>query len=473
MNRDISTKIIATLGPASSTKSVINKLLRAGVDIFRLNLSHGDFDSHRLLIKNIREVSKSLDLRIGIMLDLPGPKIRIGRLDSEPVVLKKGEIITLKSGPGKKEDACIPVKYPAIQNTVKRGSTIFINDGAVKLTVKRILKERVECRVEVGGEIGSNKGINIPGGSFAAGAITPYDRKCVKFGVNHNVDFIAMSFVRKAEDLKRLKRFLKRSRGNQFIIAKIEKPEAIDNFDNILMETDGIMLARGDLGIEIPIEKVPRVQKEVLTRCNSVGVPVITATQVLDSMVKNPRPTRAEAADAANAILDKTDALMLSQETAIGKYPVEAVKTLRKIIGETEEILDTGLIDIKESGKSVRVADCVARSVVETARDLNIKIIVTPTRSGHTARLISRYRPRAKILAISENKKTERDLILSWGVDCIPMNQRLELSNLIRKVRRLLLEKKYAKRGDKFIITSGSPVSHAGDTNVMVVETIQ
>jgi pyruvate kinase len=473
MNRDISTKIIATLGPASSTKSVINKLLRAGVDIFRLNLSHGDFDSHRLLIENIREVARSLDSRTGIMLDLPGPKIRIGRLDSEPVVLKKGEIVTLKSGPGKKEDTCIPVNYPAIQNTVKRGSTIFINDGAVKLTVKKILRERVECRVEVGGEIGSNKGINIPGGSFAAGAITPYDRKCVKFGVNHNVDFIAMSFVRKAEDLKRLKRFLKRSGGNQFIIAKIEKPEAIDNFDSILMEADGIMLARGDLGIEIPIEKVPRVQKEILTRCNSAGVPVITATQVLDSMVKNPRPTRAEAADAANAILDKTDALMLSQETAIGKYPVEAVKTLRNIICETEEILDTGPIDIKESGKSIRVADCVARSVVETARDLNIKIIVTPTRSGHTARLISRYRPRAKILAISENNKTERDLILSWGVDCIPMNQRLELSKLIRKVRKLLLEKKYAKRGDKFIITSGSPVSHAGDTNVMVVETIQ
>jgi pyruvate kinase len=472
MNRDISTKIIATLGPASSSKTVINKLIRAGVDIFRLNLSHGDFDSHRLLIKNIREVSKGLHSRTGIMLDLPGPKIRVGRLDSEPVVLKKGEVVTFKSGPGKKGETFIPVNYPAIQNTVKRGSTIFINDGAVKLIVRRILRDIVECRVEVGGEIGSNKGINIPGGSFAVSAVTPYDRKCVKFGVKHNVDFLAMSFVRKAADLKALKKFLKRSKGNQFIIAKIEKPEAIDDFDNILKEADGIMLARGDLGIEIPIEKVPRVQKEILARCNSANMPVITATQVLDSMVKNSRPTRAEAADAANAILDKTDALMLSQETAIGKYPVEAVKILRNIIGETEQILETGLLDNKESGISVRVADCVARSVVETARDLNIKIIVTPTRSGHTARLIARYRPRAKILAISENKKTERDLLLSWGVDCIPLNQRLELSTLIRKVRKLLIERKYAKRGDKFIITSGSPVSHAGDTNVMVVEKI-
>lgn len=472
MNHNISTKIIATLGPASSSKAVISKLIRAGVDVFRLNMSHGDFDSHGLLIKNIREVSKALDSRTGIMLDLPGPKIRIGLLDTGPVVLRRGDIITLKSGPRKKGSAFIPVNYDSIQKTVKRGSTIFINDGAVKLVVRRILKDIIECRVEVGGEIGSNKGINIPGGTFTADAITPHDRKCVKFGVKHNVDFIAMSFVRKAGDLKALKRSLKASGGNQFIIAKIEKPEAIDDFDNILSEADGIMLARGDLGIEIPIEKVPRVQKDLLARCNSAGVPVITATQVLDSMVKNPRPTRAEAADAANAILDKTDALMLSQETAIGKYPVEAVKTLRNIIRETEEILETGLLENKQYDRSLRVADCVARSVVETARDLNIKIMVTPTRSGHTARLISRYRPRAKILAVSENKKTGRDLILSWGVECITMNRALDLSNLIRNMRELLIRKKYARRGDKFIITSGSPVSVAGDTNVMVVEKI-
>jgi pyruvate kinase len=281
-----------------------------------------------------------------------------------------------------------------------------------------------------------------------------------------------MSFVRRAEDVKKLRRYLKSSGGDRFIVAKIEKPEAIGNFENILKEADGIMLARGDLGIEIPIEKVPRVQKELLARCNSAGVPVITATQVLDSMVKNPRPTRAEAADAANAILDKTDALMLSQETAIGKYPVEAVKTLRNIIGETEEILDIGTIDINKTGKSVRVADCVARSVVQTARDLNIKIIVTPTRSGHTARLISRYRPRARILAISENKKTGKELILSWGVGCVIMDRRLELSALIRNVRKILVKERYAKKGDKFIITSGSPVSIAGETNVMVVEKI-
>lgn len=472
MIRDISTKIIATLGPASSSKTVIKNLIRAGVDIFRLNLSHGDFDSHRLLIKNIRVGSKALNSRIGIMLDLPGPKIRLGRLENETVVLKKGEIVSLRSGKVKKGSSVIPVNYPAIQRTVKRGSTVYINDGAVKLTVKRILNETIECRVEVGGEIGSHKGINIPGGSFKAKAITPYDRKCVEFGLKQNVDFMAMSFVRKAADLRTLKRILKNKNGSQFIIAKIEKPEAIDDFDNILSEADGIMLARGDLGIEIPIEKVPRVQKELLARCNSAGVPVITATQVLESMVKNPRPTRAEAADAANAILDRTDALMLSQETAIGRYPVEAVKVLRKIIFETENILETDPRGEERSGGSLRVADCVARSVVETARDMNIKIIVAPTRSGHTARLISRYRPRAKILAISENMKTGMDLMLSWGVESMLLNRRLELSALIGKVRNILLEKKYAKRGDKFIITSGSPASGAGDTNVMVVEKI-
>lgn len=472
MNKTISTKIIATLGPASSSKAVIKKLVRAGVDIFRLNLSHGDFDSHGLLIRNIRQVSGNLGSHTGIMIDLPGPKIRIGKLDRESVVLKKGEMVVLKSGPAIKGSSLIPVNYPAIQKTVRRGSAIFINDGAVKLAVKRILENTVECRVEVGGEISSHKGINIPGGLFKTDAITAYDRKCVQFAAKHHVDFLAMSFVRKAADLKALRRYLKRYRGDQFIIAKIEKPEAIDDFDDILKAADGIMLARGDLGIEIPIEKVPGVQKDLLARCNSAGVPVITATQVLDSMVKNPRPTRAEAADAANAILDRTDALMLSQETAIGKYPVEAVRTLRNIIAEAEKILPIGGFEPVVFGDSPQVADCVARSVVETARDLNIRIIVTPTRSGHTARLISRFRPRAKILAISEYEKTGRDLILSWGVDSILMKQRAELSALIRKVRKLLIEKRYARRNDKFIITSGSPVSDAGDTNVMVVEKI-
>jgi len=473
MKKSIATKIIATLGPATSSKTMIKRLIRAGVNIFRLNLSHGDFDSHRLLIENIRAASRSLGSHTGILLDLPGPKIRIGKLEKEPVLLSKGEIVTLKSGSGKKGNFIIPVNYPAIQKTVKRGSTIFINDGAVKLAVKGILGETIECRVEVGGEIGSQKGINIPGGSFAANAITPYDRKCVKFGIKHKVDFMAMSFVRKAADLKALKRLINRYGGEQFVIAKIEKPEAIDDFDNILEATDGVMLARGDLGIEIPIEKVPRVQKDLLARCNLAGVPVITATQVLESMVNNPRPTRAEAADAANAILDKTDALMLSQESAIGRYPVETVNILRSIIAETETILPSGGFEDIENMETFQTADCVARSVVETARDLKIGIIVAPTRSGHTARLISRFRPRARILAISENEKTGKDLILSWGVESVVMKRRPDLSDLIRKVRKLLIEKKYAARKDKFIITSGSPVSAAGDTNVMVVENIQ
>jgi len=470
MKKYIATKIIATLGPASSSKMMIKKLAETGVDIFRLNLSHGDFASHRLLIRHIVEVSNRLGIRSGIMIDLPGPKIRVGKLVRDSIVLKRGEAVCLKSASAARNDNVIPVDFRNIHKIVEKGASIFINDGAVKLSVKTVSDKTVQCKVEVGGEIGSRKGINIPGGAFPDRAITAYDKECVKFGIKHKIDFFAMSFVRKAADLKTLRRLVKKENGSQFLIAKIEKPEAIEDFDDILTETDGIMLARGDLGIEIPVEKVPIVQKQLLAKCNSAGVPVITATQVLDSMVKNPRPTRAEAADAANAILDKTDVLMLSQETAIGKYPVEAVRTLRNIIFEAEEILE--MSGLNESHKSLKIADCVARSVVETARDLSIKNIVTPTRSGHTARLIARYRPRARILAISNSEKTGNDLILSWGVDSILMDHRLDLSLLIEKVRNILIENKFAKRGNKFIITSGSPVSRVGKTNVMVVETV-
>ncbi len=470
MKKNIATKIIATLGPASSSKSTIKKLIENGVNIFRLNLSHGDFASHDLLIKNIRGVSKALKIRTGIMIDLPGPKIRVGKLAGDPFLLKRGDIVYLKSASAAGDTAVIPVDFRGIHKIVKKGASIFINDGAVKLIVKKISNHIVECRVDVGGEIGSRKGINIPGGEFSASTITNHDRECVRFGIERHVDFFAMSFVRKAGDLKALRRLVKKEKGSQFLISKIEKPEAIDDFDNILAETDGVMLARGDLGIEIPIEKVPIVQKQLLAKCNFAGVPVITATQVLDSMVKNPRPTRAEAADAANAVLDKTDALMLSQETAIGKYPVETVRTLRNIIIEAEKILETRVLN--ESYQNPTIADCVARSVVETARDLNIKTIVTPTRSGHTARLISKYRPGAKILALSNNEKTCNDLILSWGIDSILMDHRLDLTVLINRVRKMLVKEKYARSGEKFIITSGSPISKAGETNIMVVETI-
>lgn len=470
MKKHSATKIIATLGPSSSSLKVIFRLLKAGTSVFRLNLSHGDFSSHENLIKNIRKSSKENGIPTGIMIDLPGPKVRLGDIANGPVQMKRGQIVKVKSGTSSKDPSIIPINYPDIHKIAGSGKDIFINDGIVRLSVKKIESKIIECRVEAGGEIDSRKGVNIPGGSFSDKSITAYDKECVRFGIKHKVDFFAMSFVRKSGDLKALRRLIKSENGIQYLIAKIEKPEAIDDFDNILDATDGIMLARGDLGIEIPIEKVPVVQKDLLGRCNDAGIPVITATQVLDSMVKNPRPTRAEAADAANAILDKTDALMLSQETAIGKYPVEAVRTLRNIASEAESILKVGIPEL--GGESVQIADCVARSVVETARDLDIRIILTPTRSGRTARLIARYRPGAMILAISEIRKTAKDLLLTWGVETILMNRDMDLSSLINKTREVLLNGNYAKRGERFIITSGSPVSEAGETNLMVVETV-
>ncbi len=466
------TKIIATLGPASSTETIVKKLINAGVNIFRLNLSHGDLPSHASLIKLIRKTSRELKANIGIMSDLPGPKIRLGIIDNGPCKLKRGDIVYFRYGKKFEGNDELPINFHNIHKAVKKGGHIFINDGIVKLTVLKISGSSIKCRVDIGGDIDTGKGVNIPESAYSFPSLTVFDRKCVKFCIKNKVDFIAMSFVRSRSDIKKLKRLIKSERGDQFVIAKIEKPEALDDFDNILSETDGVMLARGDLGIEIPIQRIPSVQKQILSCCNLAGKPVITATQVLDSMVHNPQPTRAEATDAANAVLDGTDALMLSQETAIGKFPIETVKILRKIIIEAEKMNKPYDYLQRSINETPDIADCVARSVVITARDLKIKIIAAPTRSGQTARLISKYRPQARIIALSENFRTRMDLLMTRGVESISLNRQLKLGSMIDQIRETILKNNAAKKGDRIIITSGSPMSRAGETNVMVVETL-
>jgi pyruvate kinase len=472
MRANCATKIIATLGPTTSSEKSIRGLIKAGVDIFRLNFSHGDLPSHAILLKRIKRASSKLRAPVGTMMDLPGPKIRIGEIHSDRIELKRGDRVILKSGGRSSNDGEIPVNYRNLHRDLRKGNAIFINDGAVKLTVQKITGARITTTVDVGGIITSHKGINIPGVGLSTPSLTGYDRQCVKFGIKEKFDFLAMSFVRKADDVKSLRRLVKSLGGDQFIIAKIEKREAIDSIDGILEQADGVMVARGDLGVEIPIEEVPGVQKLLIDECVYAGVPVITATQVLDSMVHNPRPTRAEAADAANAVLDGTDALMLSQETAIGDYPVEAVRILKAIAFESEKKLQIRSFIGGKKGSISDIADCVARSVCETVEILSVNIIAAPTRTGHTARLISRYRPSAKIIALSENHSTRNHLLLSWGVQSMEINQRLPFDRLILEIKKKLTERKIARPGEKIVITAGSPGSEAGKTNLMLVETI-
>lgn len=466
------TKIIATIGPATSNAKAISGLLKEGVSIFRLNFSHGSFEIHGTIIELIRQISRRLEIPVGIMQDLPGPKIRVGEIPGNGIELRIGQEITLDCGKKSESPQNIPVQYNLFCRDVRMGNTIYMNDGAIRLKALKVQGTKVRCLVEAGGLITSHKGINLPGTKISTSSLTPYDRKCVKFGIERKVDFMAMSFVRSGDDVTRLRKLINSLGGNQFIIAKIEKQEAIERIDEILKATDGIMVARGDLGIEIPIAKVPVLQKELIGRCNHVGVPVITATQVLESMINSPRPTRAEATDAANAVLDGSDALMLSGETAVGLYPLEAVKTLSGILLETEKSRKPVFHRRGEGQRRPEVAACLARAVCESAHDLEIQVIATPTRSGHTARLISRFRPKAKIVAFSEHESTLAHLLLSWGVETLPVNQNLTMDKLVLEIKRLLLKNSLAQKGQRIIVTAGSPGSRAGETNLMMVESI-
>ena len=461
------TKIIATLGPATSNHKMIADLIRAGVNIFRLNFSHGDFQTHKEEINSIHRASLKVGIQVGIMQDLPGPKIRIGEIPN--MSLKRGERIVLNNS-ADSSSGDIPVHYAGLHRDVKSGTTIYLNDGAIRLKTIKVIGARVHCQVEIGGPLSSHKGLNLPGTKISTPSLTAFDKKCVKFGIENNVDFIAMSFVRSASDIDTLRNLIKFHGGSQFIIAKIEKKEAINDFKNILAKTDGIMVARGDLGIEVPIEEIPGIQKTLIRKCNQSGIPVITATQVLESMITSPRPTRAEATDAANAVLDGTDALMLSGETAVGSFPIDAVHTLKSISAETEKHLRPRFPSRADEKGNIEIAACLARSVSESALELGVKVIATPTRSGHTARLISRFKPNTRIVAFSENQFTRAQLLLSWGVQPLEIDQSLPFDRLVVKIKQSLQTHKIAKRGDTIIITAGSPGSSAGQTNLMVIE---
>ena len=470
----IKTKIVCTIGPASNSYEKIEKLIQAGMDVARLNFSHGSHEEHHQVIENIRWASLKTNKSMAILQDLGGPKIRIGKIKKESIFLKENSsfILTNREVPGNEQE--VSVTFPSLPQKVKKGDCIFLADGTLELKVKELTPTDIICRIVRGGKLTSHKGINIPNISMDISSLTEKDYQDIFFGIKNRVDFIGLSFIRNAEDILRARKILKENGAEDIsLIAKIEKREAVDNLKEIIEVSDGIMIARGDLGVEIPLENVPLVQKDIIKRCNFVGKPVITATQMLMSMVSGPRPTRAEVTDVANAILDGTDAVMLSEETAVGNYPLEAVETMNRIALRTEKAIDYKKI-LSERSLSVKPTnpDAISHATCQVAMDLNAKAIVTFTLSGSTARMVSRYRPPVPIIAASTRDSTVRKLALSWGVYPFKSDELENTDDMIEKSKKIALKTGLANLGDKIVITAGIPFKIPGTTNLLKVETL-
>ena len=464
------TKIVCTLGPASESKDVFKQLVTHGLNVARLNFSHGTHEEHQARIDIIKEVRREMKIPVAILLDTKGPEIRTGKFDEPEVYLEENQtfIVTTRDIMGNK-DIC-SISYQGLPKDVRPGNTILIDDGLVAMEVVDI-KDGTDiiCRVLNGGIIKNHKGVNVPNVKINLPAITPKDRDDIEFGIRNGIDFIAASFVRKAADVLAIREILEdHNAGFIQIISKIENQEGMDNLDEIIQASDGIMVARGDLGVEIPTEEIPLAQKSMIKKCNKVGKPVITATQMLDSMIRNPRPTRAEVTDVANAIFDGTDAIMLSGETAAGKYPVEAVKTMSLIASRTESAIDyRSLLQSKDLDKETSITDAISNATCNIAMDLGASAIVTATSSGHTARMVSKFKPSQVIVAATTDKRVTRQLSLSWGVYSVLTTYLDSTDDIIDSSIKKALECELIHHGDLVVITAGVPVGVAGTTNLI------
>jgi pyruvate kinase len=464
-----STKIVCTIGPATSTAERISQLMLAGMEVARLNFSHGDHDTHRKSFRIIRQMSEELGKEIGILQDLGGPKIRVGKLPVQERQLQAGEKVVL-SPTSTSEPSVIPVNYPYLVEDVEIGSRILMADGLIELQVEEKQEDRLFCRVVVAGVVQSHKGINLPSSNLRVPAFTDKDREDLEIGLEEGADFVALSFVRHEKDLEPVQAILNRRPSRPMLIAKIETPQAIQRLEQILASVDGVMLARGDLGVEMPLEDVPMIQKKIIRIVRQSGKPVITATQMLRSMVSSPRPTRAEATDVANAILDGTDALMLSEETAMGAYPVEAVKILDRIARSTEPYLrERNFLNEPMSEPVPMSASGISRSACWMADNLHAASIVAGTFSGSTARLVARFRPACPIVGLTPHLQTQRQLTLSWGV--IPASARpfSDTEQMFDLARSWALGHGLARQGDRLVVTAGVPVGTPGNTNLLKV----
>jgi pyruvate kinase len=467
------TKIVATLGPASESEEMLTALMEAGADVFRLNFSHGDHPSKAALIHRIRDISRKRRKAVAILGDLQGPKIRTGLMKGGSMELVAGKEVTITTRDITGEGDLIPTTYEELPRDVKRGDRILLDDGLLELEVVSSEGTDVRCRVKVGGFLKNRKGINLPGVDVSIPALTEKDRQDLRFCLEHDLDYVALSFVRHAQDVIALREILFEEKASIRIIAKIEMPQAVDDFDDILEASDGIMVARGDLGVEMSPEKVPLIQKKIIRKCNEAGKPVITATQMLESMIDHPRPTRAETSDVANAILDGTDAVMLSAETASGSYPVEAVSLMVRVAGdvEREPILQEKLLHrIPELRGGYRsLPEAIGQAAVRVADNVGAAAILAFTQTGSTAALVAKYRPPIPIYAVTPSQSVRRRMVLYAGVHSIRVDICGDTESQIRSVEEAVIEAGVLQRGDIVIITMGSPVSAPGTTNLLKV----
>jgi len=468
------TKIICTMGPAVDQDEVLRRLIEKGMNVARLNFSHGSHEEHRVRVDRIKRLRQELNVPIALLLDTKGPEIRTGQFEKGTVQLKEGNRVVLTTDDVVGNEELIPVSYQDMAKDVVIGSHVLIDDGLVELQVSRVEDGKIHCVVLNSGPVSNHKSINLPGAKLNLPALTERDMADIQFAIENDFDYIAASFVRKAADVIEIRRFLERHNGDSIhIIAKIENREGISNFDKILKVADGIMVARGDLGVEIPIQEVPNVQKTLIEKCYKVGKPCITATQMLDSMIRNPRPTRAEVSDVANAIHDGTSAIMLSGETAMGKYPVEALAMMVSIAEETERAIDYWKIFSTSRYEMVpSISNAISHAACTTAMDLRAAAIVSVTHSGRTARLISRFRPDCPIIAPTVSERSRNQLALSWGVVPFLVEQLGNTDLMFEMGIQKAIESGAATNGDVVVITAGTPVGMSGTTNTLKVQTI-
>lgn len=472
MLADHKTKIVCTIGPSSSSEEVLRALILRGMNVARLNFSHGELCHHREIIHRIRKITSEMDKIVAILVDLPGPKIRVGKLAKEPLLLQQGETVVLTTSKEAYDESFIPIDYPKLTESISPGSLIYINDGFLQLECFEVSGNNVKCKVIVGGELTSHKGVNLPGSNVFLEPVTEKDLQMIDFALDEGLDCFSISFIESADDIRKVREYAASKDKQVFLVAKIEREKAVENINGILLEADAIMIARGDLGVEIPIEDVPVVQKKIIHKANLLSIPVITATQMLESMTSNIRPTRAEATDVANAIIDGTDAVMLSAETAVGKYPLNTVEIMTKIARQTEKwrsTSKTGIYLMKKamSKMQLQIDDIIALQINEALQQLPIKYVLIPTASGETCRRISRFRPDTWIIGFSRYPNTCNRLAFQYGVHPIFVEGKVTdwEDTAFEKLKQYGI---YAP-GELVIMTQGQTVGHGkkGGTNLL------
>ncbi|MBI2937821.1 MAG: pyruvate kinase [Thaumarchaeota archaeon] len=474
MNRRVRAKTVCTIGPACSDRSVLRKLIQSGLNVARLNFSHGTLQEHTEVVQEIRRLTEMLKMPVAVLQDLPGPKIRVGTIRGGSKSLRKGEEVTLTVGKESKEEESeeIPVDFPQLPQAVTEGDSIYLADGAIRLRVLEKEENKILCRVVVGGTLLSKKGLNIPNLRIKLTPLSSKDRDALLQGLKLDVDFVGLSFVEEAEELLQAKSLIKEHGGRAAVIAKIERKQALNRLDAIVDAADGVMVARGDLGVEIGVAKVPAAQKRIIRASNVAGKPVITATQLLETMVQNPYPTRAEVADISTAILDGTDALMLSEETAVGRYPVEALQVLLNVAQEAEKMPTPEASMFNQASKR-DVKEAMGGMASWAASQLKANVIVAPTRSGLTALQVSKRRPSIPIVALTPDIKILKQLLLARGVYPYFVDEIQSIDDVFREVEALVLKERWASEGDRIVIVAGDPAEPPGTTNLLEIRVLK